>query len=99
MKPDESDQDETDEFLAELLGTAKITEADVARLLTVSSFNIHRYIRNAPIVKYLDVMKQVAALVGKQVMGIYWNDARTRYIPVQVVRYLADCFDAHNLNR
>lgn len=102
MKSDESDQEKTDQddndsFLAELLGLAPLTEADTARILAVSPFNIHRYLRNAPIVNSLDVMKQAAAGVGKQVTDIYFNAARTRYISVRVAQYLADCFDAEYL--
>ena len=53
VESDESDQDETDGFLAELLGLAPLTSADTARILAVSPFNIHRYRRNAPVVNSL----------------------------------------------
>ena len=61
----ESGQDETDVFLAEMLGLAQLTEADTARILAVVPFNIHHYLKNAPVVNYLDVMKQAAARVSQ----------------------------------
>ena len=53
VESDESDQDETDGFLAELLGLAPLTSADTARILAVSPFNIHRYRTNAQVVNSL----------------------------------------------
>ena len=44
---DETDEDETDGFLAELLVLAPHTEGDTAHILTVGSVSIHRYLRNA----------------------------------------------------
>ena len=86
-------------FLVEMFGLAPLTEANTARILAASPFNIHSFLRNAPVVNSLDVMKQAAAHVGKQVTNINFNAAHTRYIAVQASRYLADCFNADNLTK